>query len=90
MMALYVFLRSLIWRSAFALAVLVVACGGGQQKKAPAATPVRVATAERIDAPVTILASGMVEPVQSVAVTAQVSGSLLDVSFREGDFVQKG
>jgi multidrug efflux system membrane fusion protein len=81
------------WRGAVAVAVvtlLLAGCGGGQEKKPPPATPVRVAAAQRIDAPVTILASGMVEPVQSVAVTAQVSGSLLDVAFKEGDFVQAG
>jgi multidrug efflux system membrane fusion protein len=37
-----------------------------------------------------ILASGIVEPVQTVSVTTQVSGSLLDVLFKEGDFVQAG
>ncbi len=50
----------------------------------------RVAPARRIDAPVTVVASGVVEPMQTVAVTAQVSGTLLDVLFKEGDFVQKG
>ena len=46
--------------------------------------------AKRIDAPVTVSASGVVEPMQTVAVTPQVSGTLLDVLFKEGDFVQKG
>ena len=65
-------------------------CSGGQPQRAQPAIPVRVATAARIDAPVNIVASGMVEPMQSVAVTAQVSGNLLDVSFKEGDFVRAG
>ncbi len=78
------------WGGAAAVIALLVACGGSQQKKPQPATPVRVASAVRIDAPVTILASGMVEPVQSVAVTAQVSGTLLEVDFKEGDFVQTG
>ena len=50
----------------------------------------RVTPAKRIDAPVTVSASGVVEPMQTVAVTPQVSGTLLDVLFKEGDFVQKG
>jgi multidrug efflux system membrane fusion protein len=71
-------------------ACALAACKGDQQQRTQQAIPVRVATATRIDAPVNIVASGIVEPVQSVAVTAQVSGNLLDVSFKEGDFVQKG
>ena len=50
----------------------------------------RVASAAKIDAPVNIMASGVVEPMQSVAVTTQVSGTLMDVMFKEGDFVEKG
>lgn len=70
--------------------VLFVACKAEQPKRGPQATPVRVAVVTRIDAPVTILASGVVEPLQTVAVTSQVSGTLLDVAFREGDVVQNG
>ena len=68
----------------------VSACSKEQPKKGPPSTPVRVATAARIDAPVNIMASGVVEPLQSVAVTAQVTGTLLDVMFKEGDVVEKG
>src|SRR4051794_2798776 len=72
-------------------ALVVVACSKDDKaRKGPPATPVRVASAVRIDAPVNILASGVVEPMQSVAVTTQVSGTLLDVAFKEGDVVQKG
>lgn len=70
--------------------VAASACGKEAPKKAPPATPVQVATATKIDAPVNIMASGVVEPMQSVAVTTQVSGTLLDVAFKEGDVVQKG
>ena len=66
------------------------ACSKEQPKKAQPSTPVRVATATRIDAPVNIMASGVVEPMQTVAVTTQVSGTLLDVAFKEGDVVEKG
>src|SRR4051812_30847296 len=75
----------------FLVTPLAIACKGDDKtKKAPPATPVRVATAALIDAPMNVLASGVVEPVQTVAVTAQVSGTLLDVAFKEGDFVQQG
>jgi multidrug efflux system membrane fusion protein len=76
--------------AAVALASAAAACGTATPKKAAPATPVRVATVSRIDAPQNILASGMVEPVQTVSVTTQVAGSLLDVLFKEGDFVQVG
>jgi multidrug efflux system membrane fusion protein len=59
--------------------------GGGQP---PAA--VRVAVAQRMDAPVTVTASGVVDPAQTVAVQSQVSGTLQSVEFREGSFVQPG
>jgi multidrug efflux system membrane fusion protein len=72
------------------VALAVSACSKDQPKKGQAATPVRVASAVKIDAPVNIMASGVVEPMQSVAVTAQVSGTLMDVVFKEGDVVAKG
>ena len=68
-----------------ALAMLA-ACG----KKAPERTPtvpVSVAPAVRIDAPALVVANGVVEPVQTVAVEAQVGGTLTEVSFQEGDEV---
>jgi multidrug efflux system membrane fusion protein len=81
-------------RIARALAVALVmatgACRAGPAARRPSAIPVRVTPAKRIDAPVTVSASGVVEPMQTVAVTPQVSGTLLDVLFKEGDFVQKG
>lgn len=76
------------------LALVIAVAGGGCKSAAPArkqpATPVRVARATLIDAPVNLLASGIVEPKQTVAVTTQVSGSLQDVLFNEGDFVRAG
>jgi membrane fusion protein, multidrug efflux system len=67
-----------------------LACHSDQPARKPAGTPVRVAAAARIDAPVNISASGVVEPMQTVAVTSQVSGTLEDVLFREGETVQAG
>jgi membrane fusion protein, multidrug efflux system len=75
---------------AAALACAAAACGKSAAARKPPSTPVRVATATRINAPVTVLASGVVEPMQTVAVTTQVSGTLVDVLFTEGQFVAKG
>lgn len=75
---------------ALAGAAALAACSKSQPKKGPPPTPVRVAPVARIDAPINVLASGVVEPMQTVSVTAQVSGSLLDVAFKEGQVVQKG
>jgi multidrug efflux system membrane fusion protein len=52
--------------------------------------PVRVASATHIAAPLTISGNGVVEPMQTVAVQAQVGGTLEEVAFREGDDVQAG
>jgi membrane fusion protein, multidrug efflux system len=40
--------------------------------------------------PVELTSVGNVEPVSTVAIKAQVSGELLEVHFKEGDFVHKG
>jgi membrane fusion protein, multidrug efflux system len=70
--------------------VAALACHSDQPARKPAGTPVRVAATARIDAPVNLSASGVVEPMQTVAVTSQVSGTLQDVLFREGETVQAG
>jgi multidrug efflux system membrane fusion protein len=66
------------------------ACSKTDAPHAPPPVPVRVATARRMDAPITVTASGVVEPVQTVNVEAQTSGSVLAVAFRQGDYVQAG
>ena len=62
--------------------------GGGRGGGAPVA--VRVAVAQVIDAPITVTASGVVDPMQTVAVQSQVSGTLQSVEFQEGSFVRPG
>jgi multidrug efflux system membrane fusion protein len=49
-----------------------------------------VSPVERRDVPFELEATGTVEPLQSVAVRAQVSGVLDSVAFQEGDPVRKG
>ena len=71
-------------------AALLAACNRSNAARPPASTPVRVASAARINAPISLAASGVVEPMQTVAVTTLVTGALLDVAFHEGEFVQAG
>lgn len=72
---------------AFALAA---GCSSSKKPAKPPATPVRVAPVARINAPINLAASGVVEPMQTVAVTTQVTGALEDILFREGETVTAG
>lgn len=77
-------------RAIAALCGLLAACHEAAPKRPPTPPPVRVASAVRIDAPTTIIASGVVEAMQTVDVTAQVTGALIEVLFNEGDYVEQG
>jgi membrane fusion protein, multidrug efflux system len=68
---------------------LLAACA---EKKLPPTppVPVTVAVAERRTVPFELPATGTVEPIQTVAVQAQVSGALQRVAFKEGDEVKQG
>ena len=75
--------------SIFGLALAVGACS----KAAPPAKPpvaVSVANAEHGEAPYVLVANGIVEPLQTVAVQSQVGGVLTAVHFKEGDAVKQG
>jgi len=74
--------------SLFAVAVLG-ACGGQQREERPG-VPVTVAQAELRSVPFEIAAPGTVEPMRAAAVTAQVSGMVVSIRFREGDDVRAG
>jgi multidrug efflux system membrane fusion protein len=52
--------------------------------------PVKLAAATKIAAPLTIEANGVVEPLQTVTVAAQVGGIVDEVEFREGEDVTAG
>jgi multidrug efflux system membrane fusion protein len=56
----------------------------------PSGVPVVVAKVSNRVMPVEITSVGNVEPISTVAIKAQVSGELLEVHFKEGDFVHKG
>ena len=75
------------------LVIAVVTGGAGCSKPvAPPKPPVSVtvATAALADAPYIVLANGLVEPMQAVAVQSQVGGVLKAVHFKEGDEVKQG
>jgi len=56
----------------------------------PTVVPVKLAPATKISAPLTIEANGVVEPLQTVTVAAQVGGTIDTVEFREGEDVTAG
>jgi membrane fusion protein, multidrug efflux system len=56
----------------------------------PQRVPVTVAAAERRNVPFELSATGTVEPLQTVAVQAQVGGTLRRIAFKEGDEVKQG
>jgi len=62
----------------------------GKKGERGGSVPVTVATATRKDVPVEIQVVGNVEAYLTITVKAQVSGELMTVHFREGDFVKKG
>jgi membrane fusion protein, multidrug efflux system len=67
----------------------VAACSTPQEQRTPP-VPVQVAPVTRIAAPLTIVANGVVEPLQTVAIEAQVGGALDTVTFNEGQDVVAG
>jgi multidrug efflux system membrane fusion protein len=72
------------------LALLALGACSEQATPPPPPVPVTVATAERRQVPFELAATGTVEPLQTVAVQAQVGGILRRVAFKEGDEVKRG
>ncbi len=83
--------RDALRRAAFraSAALMGVACSGRPQGD-PAPVPVTVAEADQRTVPFEVTAPGSVEPIQAVAVSAQVSGIVISVGFHEGDDVKAG
>jgi membrane fusion protein, multidrug efflux system len=69
--------------------VAVAACSKSDPNRQPK-VPVIVATAKRAAVPYVVMANGVAEPMQTVAVEAQVNGILNRVTFSEGQQVQSG
>jgi multidrug efflux system membrane fusion protein len=75
----------------FVLLALQTACSSnGQQPKSVAAVPVTVTKAVAKEMPVEVNAIGNVQPVIGVVIRSQVTGRMLRVNFKEGDYVKKG
>lgn len=75
--------------SAVGVLLLLVACKD-PKKAQSTAVPVAVAHVEKRDVPYEIDATGTVEPLQTVSVSAQVGGILTHIDFKEGDDVKQG
>lgn len=58
--------------------------------RVPAAAPVKIATVVSRTMPVEVQAIGNVETISAVTIKPQISGQLVGVHFKEGDFVKKG
>ena len=61
---------------------------GGPPKGGP--VPVQIGEVTSKDMPIDLRAIGNVEPINTVAVKAQVGGELIEVNFKEGQDVKKG
>jgi len=71
--------------------VLTLGCTANQAAAPPPpGIPVVVAKVSQKTMPVEVTSVGNVEAISTVAIRAQVSGELLQVHFKEGDFVRKG
>ena len=70
---------------------LVLGCTANPAAPPPSSgVPVVVAKVSQKLMAVEITSVGNVEPISTVSVKAQISGELLEVHFKEGDFVRKG
>lgn len=75
---------------ALAIAVALAACSKKAARPPAQPVPVTVAPASRADVPFEIQANGVVSPLSTSAITAQVDGIITHVYFREGQDVEKG
>jgi membrane fusion protein, multidrug efflux system len=85
--------RPQILRAALVVAVGMLAFGCSKSRAAsppPPDVPVVVAKATQHAMPVEITSVGNVEAISTVAIRSQVAGQLMEVHFKEGDFVHKG
>src|SRR5215475_20355 len=83
--------------AALALTLLLAACGGSgagpstaRANARPPTLPVTVASVKRQDLPIYLSGLGSVSAYYTVSVKSRVDGQLVDVKFREGEFVNKG
>ena len=82
--------RLFFFLSAVLLLDWAAACRGGGGHPPQAAVPVLAATAARRDVPLSLRATGTVEPIESASVKARVTGMVTALVFAEGQEVQAG
>jgi membrane fusion protein, multidrug efflux system len=82
-------LLALVFGSALAPAALGCRGGADDRDRPAPSVPVSVATAVKKDVPLRLSAIGAVEPISTVEITPQVTGLVLQVHFKEGDFVER-
>ncbi|HEX3927931.1 MAG TPA: efflux RND transporter periplasmic adaptor subunit [Gemmatimonadales bacterium] len=83
-------IRSTLVRGRPLLALLLIVACAKKSTPPPPTFPVSVAQVRRADVPVTLAATGTVEPIRTASVQSQVNGLLMHVRFREGDDVKEG
>src|SRR5215467_12120185 len=77
--------------TSFILGLLVVGCAKNEAAPPPPpGVPVVVSKVSQKLMPVEVSAVGNVEAISTVAIKSLVAGQLLDIHFKEGDFVTKG
>jgi len=81
--------RKLSVSLATALAAVIVGCSKNDPPRQPS-VPVSITTVRRAAVPYVVTANGVAEPMQTVAIEAQVNGILNRVNFSEGQAVQAG
>jgi membrane fusion protein, multidrug efflux system len=86
-----VFRRTDLFAAAISLGMFVSGCTASPAAAPPPpGIPVVVAKVSQKQMPVEITSVGNVEAISTVSIKAQISGELLQVHFKEGDFVRKG
>ena len=83
--------RILLAAAVAAMGMMAFGCTKNQAAAPPPpGVPVVVAKVSQQAMPVEVTAVGNVEAISTISVRSQISGQLLEVHFKEGDFVHKG
>ena len=83
-------MKRLLWTGLLVLSVLLSACGTSAPTVAPVATDASAATATSAPPPGTIVASGVISPVQVTEIAFAIPGTVSEVAVKEGDTVSAG
>ena len=82
--------RTLLIAGAVLVSPLLLAAVGAARDGAPPAGAARTETVARRDLFATVTGSGMVQPTRKVDISSDISGRVMLVAVREGQWVQKG